>query len=107
MAYDDYRLLRVTVDGAICRATIDNPPINLLDVPLIAEIDRLTREVAADETLHVLVVDSADPEFFIAHADVGLIRDLPADVQRRDGKVPGPAAGHDRRHRGHRARRWL
>src|SRR3954453_2999750 len=79
MAHADYRLLRVTVDGAICRATIDNPPINLLDVPLIAEIDRLTRVVAADETLHVLVVDSADPEFFIAHADVGLIRDLPAD----------------------------
>ena len=25
------------------------------------------------------IVDSADPEFFIAHADVGLIRGLPAD----------------------------
>ncbi len=79
MAYDDYRLLRITIDGAICRATIDNPPVNLLDMPLIGEIDRLTREVADDETLRVLVVDSADPEFFIAHADVGLIRDLPAD----------------------------
>jgi enoyl-CoA hydratase/carnithine racemase len=79
MAFDDYRLLRVTVDGAICRATIDNPPINLLDVPLIGEIDRLTGEIADDGTLRVLIVDSADPEFFIAHADVGLIRDLPAD----------------------------
>ena len=27
----------------------------------------------------MLIVDSADPEFFIAHADVELIRDLPTD----------------------------
>ncbi|OBB09634.1 enoyl-CoA hydratase [Mycobacteriaceae bacterium 1482268.1] len=82
MAYDDYRLLRIAKDGAdggICRATIDHPPINLLDVPLIAEISRLTSEVAADDEVRVLIVDSADPEFFIAHADVELIMGLPTD----------------------------
>jgi enoyl-CoA hydratase/carnithine racemase len=79
MAHDDYRLLHVTVERGICRATIDHPPINLLDVGLMTEIDRLTTEVAADDTLRVLIVDSADPEFFIAHADVELIADLPAD----------------------------
>ncbi|WP_445167326.1 enoyl-CoA hydratase/isomerase family protein [Mycolicibacterium sp. Dal123E01] len=79
MAYDDYQLIRVTVDRGICRAALDNPPINLLDVPLIAEIDRLTREIAVDDDVRVLVVDSADPEIFIAHADVGLILDIPAE----------------------------
>jgi enoyl-CoA hydratase/carnithine racemase len=79
MAYDDYRLLHVKVDGGICRATIDHPPINLLDVALMSEIDRLTTEVAADSRLRVLIVDSADPEFFIAHADVELIMGLPTD----------------------------
>ena len=79
MAYDDYRLLHVTVDGGICRATIDHPPINLLDLALMGEIDRLTAEVAADSRLRVLIVDSADPEFFIAHADVELIAGLPTD----------------------------
>lgn len=79
MAYDDYELLRIAVDGGICRATIDHPPINLLDVPLLTEIGRLTDEVASDDEVRVLVVDSADPEFFIAHADVELIRNLPTD----------------------------
>jgi enoyl-CoA hydratase/carnithine racemase len=79
MAYDDYRLLHVTLDGGICRATIDHPPINLLDVPLIGEIGRLTAEVGADGAVRVLVVDSADPEFFIAHADVELIAGLPTE----------------------------
>ncbi|WNG93285.1 enoyl-CoA hydratase/isomerase family protein [Mycobacterium sp. ITM-2016-00318] len=77
MAYDDYRFLHLTVERGICRATIDHPPINLLDVGLMSEIDRLATEVAADDELRVLIVDSADPQFFIAHADVGLIMNLP------------------------------
>ncbi len=72
-------LLRVAVDGGICRATIDHPPINLLDLPLMGEIGRLTQEVAADDAVRVLIVDSADPEFFIAHADVELIAGLSTD----------------------------
>lgn len=79
MVYGDYQLLRIAVDGGVCRATINNPPINLFDLPLLAEISRLTDEVAADDAVRVLVVDSADPEFFIAHADVAMIQDLPAD----------------------------
>jgi len=78
MAYQDYQLIRVAAEGGICRATIDHPPINLLDVPLMDEMGRLIEEVAADD-VRVLIVDSADPEFFIAHADVALILDLPAD----------------------------
>ena len=79
MAYDEYQLIRIAVDGGICRATIDHPPINLLDLPLLGEIGRLTQKVAADDEVRVLIVDSADPEFFIAHADVELIQGLPTD----------------------------
>ncbi|MDT5224546.1 MAG: hypothetical protein QOG19_1953 [Mycobacterium sp.] len=79
MVYDDFRLIRIAVADGICRATIDHPPINLLDVELMTELGRLTRDVAADDEVRVLVVDSADPEFFVAHADVGLIMDIPTD----------------------------
>jgi enoyl-CoA hydratase/carnithine racemase len=79
MAYQDYQLIRVAAEGGICRATIAHPPINLLDLRLLAEIGRLTDEVGADDDVRVLIVDSADPEFFIAHADVALILDLPSD----------------------------
>ncbi|SPM33198.1 Enoyl-CoA hydratase/carnithine racemase [Mycobacterium rhizamassiliense] len=79
MVYEDYQLIRVEAHGGICRATIDNPPINLLDVPLLTEIDRLLGEVAADDEVRVLIVDSADAEVFIAHADISLIENLPPD----------------------------
>jgi enoyl-CoA hydratase/carnithine racemase len=79
MVYEDYQLIRIAADGGICRATIDHPPINLLDLQLLNEIDRLTQDAAVDDEVRVLVVDSADPDFFIAHADVELILDLPTD----------------------------
>ena len=41
----------------------------------------------------MLIVDSADPEFFIAHADVELILDLPTDdTALHDELSPFPAA---------------
>lgn len=77
METEGYSALRVRIAGGVALATIDHPPINLFDGALIAEFDRLGREVEADPEVRVLVVDSANPEFFIAHADVGLILQLP------------------------------
>jgi enoyl-CoA hydratase/carnithine racemase len=80
MPYDDLRLLHVSVDGGVCRATIDNPPVNLLDIPLMVELDELSREVEVDDTVRALVIDSANSEFFVAHADVAVILSLPREA---------------------------
>ncbi len=79
MAYDGYDLLRISVADGIARATIDNPPINLADLGAIVEMDRFGQEVAADDDVRVVIVDSADPDFFVAHADVTLLQGLPTD----------------------------
>jgi enoyl-CoA hydratase/carnithine racemase len=79
MGYQDYQHLRITVDNRICRATIDNPPINLADLNLITEVGRFAQEVAADDGVNVVIVDSADEEFFVAHADITLLQALPTD----------------------------
>lgn len=80
MAYDGYRCFKIRSDRGVLFATIDNPPINLLDLPLMQEIDRLGREIEADDSVKVVVFDSANPDFFIAHADVNLILQLPTEV---------------------------
>ena len=79
MAYGDYQHIRIAVGDGICRATIDNPPINLLDAGLIVELGRVATEVSADDEVRVVIVDSADPDFFVAHADITLIQRLPTD----------------------------
>jgi enoyl-CoA hydratase/carnithine racemase len=77
MPYDDYRSIRIEIDSAVAFATLDHPPINLLDLELMGELDRLSRELGTDASVRVLVLSSANPEFFIAHADVVLIEQLP------------------------------
>ena len=88
MAYDGHKTLAVTVEDGICRATIDHPPINLLDADLIVDLEGFSREVAADDDVRVVIVDSANDEFFIAHADVGLIQQLPPGVLDPDAPLP-------------------
>lgn len=79
MGYDNYHLLQVSVDGGVASVTIDNPPINLFDMPMMQEMIALGEELEADDDVRVIVFQSADPEFFIAHADVTLIEQLPTD----------------------------
>jgi enoyl-CoA hydratase/carnithine racemase len=62
--------VRLRIAGGVAWATIDHPPLNLLDGPLLDELDRLANALAEDDRVRVVVFDSADPEFFIAHADV-------------------------------------
>lgn len=78
--YDDYQCLRVNVDKGVARVTIDHPPINLLNLALIQELDRLGSELEADKDIRVAVFNSANPDFFIAHADLELISLLPTEA---------------------------
>ncbi len=75
MAYD-YQLLNVTIEGRIAWVTVDAPPINVITLPLYAELAALSKELEADPGLTVVVLKSADPDFFLAHFDVGAILDV-------------------------------
>jgi enoyl-CoA hydratase/carnithine racemase len=79
MSYTGYECLKIRLEDGVAALTIDHPPINLFDLKLIEEMDRVGREIEADPDIRVVVLDSADPDFFIAHADVELILSLPRD----------------------------
>ena len=77
MSYAEYKLLAIAVANGVATVSIDNPPINLFDMPLIEEMIKLGVELKADDEVRVIVFESANPEFFIAHVDVNLIQQLP------------------------------
>ncbi|MFD4611846.1 enoyl-CoA hydratase/isomerase family protein [Streptomyces sp. NPDC058440] len=52
------------------RVTFDSPPINLVTFDVFAELGNLVDRMDADEDLKVVVFDSADPDFFLAHFDM-------------------------------------
>ena len=75
----DYALIRVEVDAGVAWATVDNPPINLITLPLFGELVRLGVEIEEDESVRVLVLRSANPDFFLAHFDVEAILGFPLE----------------------------
>jgi len=50
--------------------TFMNPPINIFDPTTIVELGALMTDLEADLTVKVVVFQSANPDFFIAHLDV-------------------------------------
>ena len=80
MAADgDFETLRVTAGDGIARVVIDHGEINLLDGQMFAEMATLAGQLAVDEDVRVVILSSANPDFFIAHFDVGLILRFPTD----------------------------
>jgi enoyl-CoA hydratase/carnithine racemase len=73
MPYSDYKCLKLRFDSGVAFVILDHPPINLLDEVLSQELDRLGRELEADEAVRVVVLQSANPEFFIAHSGLGRV----------------------------------
>ena len=76
----DGAALSVEVVGGIATVTIDNGPVNLFDLALYTEMAELSHRLAADDEVRVVVLRSANPDYFIAHFDVGLILQFPGDM---------------------------
>lgn len=75
--YDGMQALRAEVEKRVAWVTIDHPPVNLFDITLFLDLGRLVPLLEDDPDVQVIVFRSADPEFFIAHADVNWILTLP------------------------------
>jgi enoyl-CoA hydratase/carnithine racemase len=71
--------VRISIDANIAMLTIDHPPLNLIDAALYPALVEAVDVVAADPDVHVVVLRSAVPEFFLAHFDVTVIQRLPTD----------------------------
>jgi len=76
MKYEGFETLRIEVADRVAWLTIDHPPINLFDMALIGDMARAGEALASDDNVGAVVLQSADPDFFIAHADVELIQTI-------------------------------
>ena len=65
--------LTIEIADGVAWVTINNPPINLFDTPLIQALSAAATRLENDPAISVIVFQSADPHFFIAHGDVNTI----------------------------------
>lgn len=87
MAYENFKTLSVAAQNGVMTATLDYGELNLMDMVMLADLDRLSREIETDDAIQVLLLQSANPDFFVAHADLDLIATLPAEPEPRAGKL--------------------
>jgi enoyl-CoA hydratase/carnithine racemase len=73
---------------AYWRVTFENGPLNLFDVESVEQLGQLVTRIEESPELTVVVFDSANPDFFIAHWD------LRADRARVASMAPGPTGLH-------------
>jgi enoyl-CoA hydratase/carnithine racemase len=73
LRYDTYATLQISVADGIAWVTMDSPPVNVLGLKLIADLSRFAAAVRHDEQVQVIVLQSANPDFFIAHVDMELV----------------------------------
>jgi enoyl-CoA hydratase/carnithine racemase len=52
------------------RVTFDHPPINTITATTVVELAELVGLIEEDRSLNVVVFDSANPDFYLAHYDV-------------------------------------
>src|SRR3981189_3831493 len=67
-AYTRFKVTRSSL--SLWRGTFDNPPINLIDAAMMKELLNLPTEIERDKGVAVVLFDSADPDFFLAHYDI-------------------------------------
>lgn len=78
--------------AAFWRVSINNPPVNLVDSRFLIDMRELVDAAEADPDLMVIVFESANPDYFLAHwdltDDMSLMADQPQPVTGR--KFPFP-----------------
>ncbi|WP_327121850.1 enoyl-CoA hydratase/isomerase family protein [Streptomyces sp. NBC_01341] len=52
------------------RVTFNNPPVNLVDSTMTSELNEVFTRAEKSDRVAIIVFDSADPEFFMAHYDL-------------------------------------
>jgi len=68
----------------VARITFANPPVNLVVGETVRRLAEIVTELESDADLHVLVFDSAVPDFFFNHFDLAAIDEFPASDDPED-----------------------
>ena len=81
-----YRTLRVArIDEGVLSVVIDAPPMNLIGPELVRDLVTLLSELKSDEDMRVMVLESADPEYFVPHVDLTRVAEYTAEAAKAGG----------------------
>ncbi|MGY0041022.1 enoyl-CoA hydratase/isomerase family protein [Pedobacter sp. NJ-S-72] len=68
-----YRTLHINVSNSVVNVSLDNAPVNALSGKMMKELQQLLKDLSEDALIKVIVFESKNPVFFIAHVDINII----------------------------------
>jgi enoyl-CoA hydratase/carnithine racemase len=81
-----YRTLRTSEgDKGVLTVVIDAPPMNLIGPELVRDLVDLLTALRLDEDIRVLVLESADPEYFVPHVDLTRVAEYTDEAAKAGG----------------------
>jgi enoyl-CoA hydratase/carnithine racemase len=80
-----YRRLRVAPSDGVLSVVIDALPLNLIGPELVRDLVTLLSDLEADADTRVMVLESADPEYFVAHVDLTKVAEYTAEAAKAGG----------------------
>jgi len=84
---ESFTTLDLTEDQGVARVTFNNPPINLFDPLMISDFRRVLDRLSISPDIRVVIFTSANPDFFIGHADLNLFLDPHEHVPPKPTKL--------------------
>ena len=81
-----YRTLRVaSSDKGVLTVAIDAPPMNLVGPELVRDLVTLIGALESDQETKVVVLESADPDYFVPHVDLTKVAEYTAEAAKAGG----------------------
>jgi len=81
-----YRTLRVAPsDKGVLGVVIDAPPMNLIGPELVHDLVGLLGALKSDQETRVVVLESADPDYFVPHVDLTKVAEYTAEAAKAGG----------------------
>lgn len=95
----DYRYVETRREGTTLVATLNNPPRNFLNAPMVAELTALADELASDTEVRALVLTGGVDGIFITHYDVGELSTVSSRMRGEEAKAFTPPTEFHGMHR--------
>ncbi|MBB5645502.1 enoyl-CoA hydratase/isomerase family protein [Pedobacter cryoconitis] len=72
---NEYQMLHFNIKDGVANITLDNAPVNALSGKLIIELKQVLNNLSTDKNVKVIIFDSINPDFFIAHVDINILEE--------------------------------
>ncbi len=83
----DLQLLKYEIKDSVAIITLDNPPVNALDIPCFDDLKKIIHNIHSNRKIRAAMITSECPGFFSAGDDLNSLKEIDEDLVKRQPEV--------------------